>query len=142
MLPILSVLGATPTRNTTHFTYWCLGSCDSDATSTPSGGTILMGGGTDVDDAYKQQIAWSAGGDYLVLRAHGDDAYNPYIYAFGGAHSVSTLLTDMASHARAAVPSAVKPGISRSACFCLWRMSWRFQKGLRFYKRDKNYSDY
>ena len=33
------------------------------------------------------------GGDYLVLRALGDDAYNPYIYAFGGAHSVSTLLT-------------------------------------------------
>ena len=93
MLPILSVLGTTPTRNTTHFTYWCLGNCDSDATPTPSGGTILMGGGTDVDDAYKQQIAWSGGGDYLVLRAHGDDAYNPYIYAFGGAHSVSTLLT-------------------------------------------------
>ena len=93
MLPVLAVLGAAPTRNTTHFTYWCLGNCDSDATPTPSGGTILMGGGTDVDDAYKQQIAWSGGGDYLVLRAHGDDAYNPYIYAFGGAHSVSTLLT-------------------------------------------------
>ena len=28
-----------------------------------------------------------------LLRAHGNDAYNPYIYAFGGAHSVSTLLT-------------------------------------------------
>ena len=94
MLPLAPLLlGTTPDRNTTHFTYWCVGHCDEDAAPTPHGGTILMGGGTDVDDAYKQQIAWSGGGDYLVLRAHGDDAYNPYIFAFGGANSVATLLT-------------------------------------------------
>lgn len=52
-----------------------------------------MGGGTDTDDAFKQHIQWSGFGDFLVLRASGDDAYNPYIRALAVTHSVGTLLT-------------------------------------------------
>eukprot|EP00937_MAST-01D_sp_MAST-1D-sp2_P004044 g4044.t1 len=54
-----------------------------------------MGGGTDTDSAFKQLVQWSGDGDVLVIRASGDDAYNPYILSQVGAnpHSVTTLLT-------------------------------------------------
>lgn len=32
-----------------------------------------VGGGTDVDEAFQQQIEWSGGGDFLVLRTTGTD---------------------------------------------------------------------
>jgi len=85
---------ATPIHlDTANYTYWCIGSCDRDASVTPHPGLILMGGGTDVDSAFQQHIKWSAGGDFLVLRASGDDAYNSYIQGLGSTHSVATLLT-------------------------------------------------
>ena len=82
-----------PIKNTTHYTYWCLGSCDKNAVTQTEAGTILMGGGTDVDAAFKQHIKWSGGGDFLVIRAYGDDAYNPYINGLATLTSVATLLT-------------------------------------------------
>lgn len=39
-----------------------------------------MGGGTDTDEAFLWQIANANGGDFVVIRASGDDAYNPWIY--------------------------------------------------------------
>jgi hypothetical protein len=58
---------ATPIHlDTANYTYWCIGSCDRDASVTPHPGLILMGGGTDVDSAFQQHIKWSAGGDFLV----------------------------------------------------------------------------
>ena len=33
------------------------GNCNKDAVTRPQGGIILMGGGTDVDEAFKQQIS-------------------------------------------------------------------------------------
>lgn len=38
-----------------------------------------MGGGTDLDEAFEWLCARAGGGDFLVLRATGTDAYNPYI---------------------------------------------------------------
>jgi cyanophycinase len=58
--------------------------------STPS--LVLMGGGPDVDDAFKKMIGKSGGGNFVVIRATGTDAYNPYIYAMGGVSSVETLI--------------------------------------------------
>jgi len=77
-----------------NYMYWCVGSCDRDATVKTQAGIVLMGGGSDVDDAFKQHILWSGGGDFLVLRASGTDAYNPYIQQLGDSHSVATLLTN------------------------------------------------
>lgn len=51
-----------------------------------------MGGGPDVADAFKQQIQWAGGGDFLVLRTSGDDAYNSWIYDLAPVNSVATLL--------------------------------------------------
>ena len=53
---------------------------------------VLMGGGTDVDDAFRWMIQKAGGGNFVVIRASGTDAYNPYIYAFGGVSSVETLI--------------------------------------------------
>jgi cyanophycinase-like exopeptidase len=51
-----------------------------------------MGGGMDVDNAIKWMIAKSGGGDFVVLRSTGTNAYNDYIYGLGGVNSVQTLL--------------------------------------------------
>ncbi len=42
-------------------------------------GYALMGGGKDFDDAFHWLCDHGSGGDFLVLRASGDDSYNPYI---------------------------------------------------------------
>jgi cyanophycinase len=60
------------------YQYFRLGSAqDVLAKTTP--GYALMGGGTDLDEAFRWLCARAAGGDFLVLRAAGTDAYNPYI---------------------------------------------------------------
>ncbi|WP_377703193.1 cyanophycinase [Pseudoduganella sp. UC29_71] len=53
---------------------------------------VLMGGGPDVDDAFKWMIQKSGGGNFVILRARGTDAYNPYVYAMGGVSSVETIV--------------------------------------------------
>src|SRR5262249_6017048 len=54
--------------------------------------------GTDLDVAFKWLCERASGGDFVVLRASGDDAYNPYINGLCKANSVSTLiLPDTAS---------------------------------------------
>ena len=53
---------------------------------------VLMGGGPDVDAAFKWMIQKGGGGNFVVIRATGTDAYNPYIYAMGGVSSVETLV--------------------------------------------------
>ncbi len=53
---------------------------------------LLMGGGPDVDAAFPWMITRGGGGDFVVIRARGTDAYNPYIYAMGGVDSVETLI--------------------------------------------------
>lgn len=63
-----------------------------DALTTPTGGLMLMGGGTDVDAALAWMIGRSGSGDFLILRATGTDAYNPYVLGLGPADSVETLI--------------------------------------------------
>lgn len=57
------------------------------------GGFALMGGGTDLDTAFQWLCQRSGGGDFLVLRASGTDAYNDYIQKLcPGVNSVATLI--------------------------------------------------
>jgi cyanophycinase len=51
-----------------------------------------MGGGPDVDAAFKWMIQKGGGGNFVVIRATGTDAYDPYIYAMGGVRSVETIV--------------------------------------------------
>ena len=64
----------------------------------PRAGYALMGGGTDLDDAFLWLCDRAAAGDFLILRAAGTDAYNPYIQHLCHLNSVATLiLPDRAS---------------------------------------------
>ena len=51
-----------------------------------------MGGGTDLDEAFQFLCDRASGGDFLVLRATGDDAYNSYIRGLCHLNSVATLI--------------------------------------------------
>jgi len=47
--------------------------------SKPTPGFALMGGGTDQDQAFRWMCDRAGGGDFIVLRASGTDAYDPYV---------------------------------------------------------------
>lgn len=63
-----------------------------DVSPKTRGGMVLMGGGKDVDSAFKWMIERSGGGNAVVIRASGTAAYNPYIFGLGKLKSVETLL--------------------------------------------------
>lgn len=73
---------------------------------TPSFGVALLGGGGDVDDAAKFVCEHSHGGEVVVLRASGRDAYNPYFHDLCPNNSVTTLLITSAEGAKA--PAAIE----------------------------------
>ncbi len=57
-------------------------------------GLVLMGGGTDVAPALKWMMDRSGGGDVVIIRVSGGDAYNSYINEMGTVNSVETLKID------------------------------------------------
>src|SRR4051794_17137151 len=61
-----------------QYSYFRAGNAN-DVTTSTTPGTVLMGGGTDVDAAFPWMCQRSGNGDFLVIRATGTDAYNPYI---------------------------------------------------------------
>jgi cyanophycinase len=63
-----------------------------DVETTPVAGTALMGGGSDLDEAFRWLCARTRGGDFLVLRARGDDDYNAYVQGLCQLNSVATLI--------------------------------------------------
>lgn len=80
-----------------------VGDASDDARGPAGPGLVLMGGGTDVDAAFTwlhDTIAGSAtarAGDLVVLRASGDNAYDPYAYGVAPFHSVRTVLIGAAA---------------------------------------------
>ncbi|MBS1804922.1 MAG: cyanophycinase [Acidobacteria bacterium] len=58
----------------------------------PRAGFALMGGGKDLDEAFKFLCDRADGGDMVVLRARGDDDYNAYLRGICHLNSVSTLI--------------------------------------------------
>ncbi len=65
----------------------------------------MMGGGADLDEAFRWLCAKAHGGDFLILRAHGDADYNPYVAGLCKTNSVATLI----------IPSreaALQPGVA------------------------------
>src|SRR4051794_40722357 len=51
-----------------------------------------MGGGSDLDEAFRFLCDKGGGGDFLILRAAGDDDYNPYVKSLCKTNSVATLI--------------------------------------------------
>lgn len=59
---------------------WCVGKCDHDKVTSSQPGAVLMGGGQDTTEAFEWQINNANGGDFVILRASGDDAYNEWVF--------------------------------------------------------------
>lgn len=57
-------------------------------------GLVLMGGSTDVEEAFQWMIERARGGDFVIIRASGAALYNDYIYNMGNVNSVETLLVN------------------------------------------------
>ena len=57
-----------------------------------AGGIAMMGGGSDLDEAFRWLCNQGVGGDFLILRATGDDAYNSYVNGLCRLNSVATLI--------------------------------------------------
>jgi cyanophycinase-like exopeptidase len=80
--------------NLTHaqsYKYFRLGD-KQDVQTTPSAGIAMMGGGSDLDEAFRWLCTKGNGGDFLVLRARGDDDYNSYVNGLCKVNSVATLI--------------------------------------------------
>ena len=73
------------------YQYFVVGNSADVVTST-SGLLVLQGGGTDVDENFVRMGARAGGGDFVVIRASGTDAYNPYIYELCSCDSVATIV--------------------------------------------------
>jgi cyanophycinase len=63
-----------------------------DAHTKPMAGIAMMGGGDDLDAAFRWLCDRADGGDFLILRAHGDDDYNSYVNGLCKVNSVATLI--------------------------------------------------
>lgn len=92
MLLVVALCCALQASAAKSYSYFRVGSASDVATATTAG-TVLMGGGTDVDAAFQWMCQRSGNGDFLVIRATGTDAYNPYIQQLcPNENSVSTLI--------------------------------------------------
>src|SRR5579872_6974993 len=63
-----------------------------DAQTKPSPGIAMMGGGSDLDEAFRWLCQKANGGDFLILRADGSDDYNSYVNGLCKVNSVATLI--------------------------------------------------
>jgi len=88
---LLLIVVSASAQTAPAYRYFRVGNAANMA-ATPRAGYALMGGGTDLDEAFQWLCARAGGGDLLVLRASGDDAYNPYIEKLCHLNSVATMV--------------------------------------------------
>jgi cyanophycinase len=74
-----------------QYEYHVVGS-SADVTTSTTAGTVLAGGGADVAAAFQWMINKSGGGDFVVIRVTGTNAYNSWINGLGTVNSVETLI--------------------------------------------------
>jgi cyanophycinase len=96
------------------YRYYRVGS-PADASGAPKPGFALMGGGSDLDEAFSWLCAHAGGGDLVVLRATNSDDYNPYIQKLCKLNSVATIV--LPSRAAADDPFVAKTIHEASAIF-------------------------
>jgi cyanophycinase len=96
------------------FKHYLIGNA-ADVIRQASGLIVLQGGGDDVDENYIRMGAHGGGGDFVVLRASGDDEYQTYIYGLCHCDSVETLVID--NRAAASDPYVVETVRNAEALF-------------------------
>jgi cyanophycinase len=87
---VLMLVVASAARAETY-KYFRLGN-KNDVQTKPAAGVAMMGGGSDLDEAFRWLCEKGNGGDFLILRARGDDDYNSYVNGLCRANSVATLI--------------------------------------------------
>jgi cyanophycinase len=93
-LQVILVLFFACAGNLAHadsYKYFRLGNKE-DVETKPQAGIAMMGGGSDLDEAFRWLCNKGNGGDFLILRARGDDDYNSYVNGLCKANSVATLI--------------------------------------------------
>jgi cyanophycinase len=88
---ILFSVGLAGLASGQSYKYFRLGN-KTDVQIKPSFGIAMMGGGSDLDEAFRWLCNKGNGGDFLILRARGGDAYNAYVNGLCKANSVATLI--------------------------------------------------
>ena len=73
------------------YKYQRLGS-ELDAQTRTEPGIAMMGGSSDLDEAFRWLCGKGNGGDFLILRAHGKYDYNSYVNKLCQMNSVATLI--------------------------------------------------
>src|ERR1022692_1527591 len=96
---LLALLLLSSLTHAASYQYFRLGN-KADIQTKPAAGTAMMGGGEDLDDAFRWLCKKGNGGDFLVLRASGDDDYNSYINQLCPLNSVAPLIIDNQSAAK------------------------------------------
>jgi cyanophycinase len=93
LIAVALLARATPllAQQQTPYRYFRTGA-PKDVRAVTKPGFALMGGGKDLDEAFRWMCIRSGGGDFLVLRATGTDDYNPYIQKTCKVNSVATLI--------------------------------------------------
>jgi cyanophycinase len=120
MAGMIAILFATTVTAATSaqsagFRYIRVGSAANASAVSPRAGFALMGGGDDLDEAFRWLCDRAGGGDFLVLRATGDDEYNPYLRKLCHVNSVATLI--IPDRAAAADPMVARTISAASAIF-------------------------
>jgi cyanophycinase len=106
----VSAAGSNP-----KYEYYVTGNPEDVVTPT-NGGLLLMGGSTDVDEGFQWMIEKSGGGDFVVIRATGTDAYDPWIFGeLGGVDSAATIIIQ--NRAAASDPFVVEKILQAEALF-------------------------
>ena len=118
---------------------------DAQQSATLSPGLVLVGGGTDVDAGFQFMCQRAGGGDFVVIRTTGTDAYNPYIQDLcPQMDSVETIIiTTVAGANSAYVSSQIQnaealwiAGGDQSTYTSLWRGT-AVQSGVNFLLNSK-----
>ena len=133
-------------KSKTGFTSFVVGNpADAQPAATLSPGLVLMGGGTDVDAAFQWMCQRAGGGDFLVIRTTGTDAYNPYIQELcPQMDSVETIIITSVTGANSAYVSTQIQnaealwiaGGDQSTYVALWRGT-AVQTGVNFLLNSK-----
>lgn len=113
-----------PTHSSKLYDYYLSGNpADMQPAAPASAQLVLMGGGLDVDDAFRAMIAKAAGSsggkvDIVVIRASGADGYNDYLlnqlYPPGAANPVDSVETLVVKTREAADDPTVNAIVARA----------------------------
>src|SRR5450755_2800808 len=88
---VLTLCLAASLAHAASYQYFRIGN-KNDIQTKPAAGVAMMGGGDDLDEAFRWLCQKGNGGDFLILRASGDDDYNSYVNGLCKLISVATLV--------------------------------------------------